>query len=800
MSPEPLRLLIVEDDGDLLRLVANAAVAEGMIVTSVMARWSAEAALAREAFDVAVVDLGLGAESGFDVLRLINDSYPQTSIVVMSANSSISSAIRSYEMAAFAYVQKPFEVDALLQTVARAAEHRRMTSHNRRMLWELQTINEVADGIAHSLELDDVLHGALERLCRALSVPNAAVRLKDEVTGAFDVAAVVGPEAIRRVWSANGGSIPRPSDSVIVTGKPVVIEDMADIVGAGPAESLPVRSAVSVPMIVGDELIGTLSLTYALPRRFSLGDQRLLMTIASQIGGSVQSARLHAVVREAQRDWQQTFDAISDPIAVYDRTGALVRGNAALGAHLGCRAAALRGRRCAEVGFCGGGCPACAVGTAAAGARRDEVTRPDGEIFSVTTFPMAGAGCGTVVQVAKNVTQEIVRARRMRLMTEELAAANRRSMAAVVQLKATQAQLVQAEKLSAIGQLVAGVAHELNNPLTSIIGYAQLLEEEVRGAPAAALDTAELARDLRRIAEESERAAGIVRNLLAFARRQSAARAPHDLGELFGRTLALREYALRTTGIAVEKAFTEDLPPAVVDSSQVQQALLNLILNAEQAMRGRETRRLRVGARFDEGAAAVELFVSDTGHGIDATNITRIFDPFFTTRDVGEGTGLGLSICYGIVRDHGGQIAVDSRPGEGSTFSVLLPARVSGASDQLPVLVACTDGGDYQMVPTALESWGQRVITVHSSAAARAEYASTRFGTLFVEGRFLRDDLVEWRAARGADGARTPLVLMGLGDDAEVERFGHAEASALLALPFELRALRSAVRAAQECV
>ena len=114
------------------------------------------------------------------------------------------------------------------------------------------------------------------------------------------------------------------------------------------------------------------------------------------------------------------------------------------------------------------------------------------------------------------------------------------------------------------------------------------------------------------------------------------------------------------------------------DGGQLQQALLNLLLNAEQAMRARTMRRIRVGARHVAEADAVELFIADSGHGIPDENLRRIFDPFFTTREVGEGTGLGLSICYGIVRDHGGQIAVESRVGQGTTFKVLLPARARG--------------------------------------------------------------------------------------------------------------------------
>src|SRR5204863_2594933 len=141
-----------------------------------------------------------------------------------------------------------------------------------------------------------------------------------------------------------------------------------------------------------------------------------------------------------------------------------------------------------------------------------------------------GAG---IVQIAKNVTPEIRSARQMRQMSDELAATNARLVATLDRLKSTQAQLLQAEKLSAIGQLVAGVAHELNNPLTSVIGYAQLLEEEL-DTPDAVRTGPELAQDLRRIAQESERAAKIVRNLLAFARRQTAERAPQDVADLFG--------------------------------------------------------------------------------------------------------------------------------------------------------------------------------------------------------------------------------------------------------------------------
>jgi two-component system NtrC family sensor kinase len=366
----------------------------------------------------------------------------------------------------------------------------------------------------------------------------------------------------------------------------------------------------------------------------------------------------------------------------------------------------------------------------------------------------------------------------------------------VDRLKSTQAQLLQAEKLSAIGQLVAGVAHELNNPLTSVIGFAQLLESELRSGEAAR-SSEEVGQDLRRIAEESGRAASIVRNLLAFARRQTAARAPQDVTELMQRVLDLRTYEFRLSSIELVTEFETWLPPVVADGSQLQQALLNLILNAERAMRGRATRRLTVGARLDPRAAAVELFVTDTGHGIDHENLSRIFDPFFTTRDVGEGTGLGLSICYGIVRDHGGQISVSSKVQIGTTFSILLPARIDPppASDG-GILVAHVDQTDRDFISAALTAWGYNVSSTDRVDDALARYRRGGLRVAFVDRRILAANLEAWRGAHAPGATPIPIVVMSTaGDDGEAGQFGHEQASALLVPPFQLPALRTALAA-----
>jgi CheY-like chemotaxis protein len=192
--------------------------------------------------------------------------------------------------------------------------------------------------------------------------------------------------------------------------------------------------------------------------------------------------------------------------------------------------------------------------------------------------------------------------------------------------------------------------------------------------------------------------------------------------------------------------------------------------------------------------------VKDTGHGIDRANLSRIFDPFFTTRDVGEGNGLGLSICYGIIRDHGGQITVESVVNAGTTFSVLLPARVDAAAAGEPVLIAHADQGERDYLAAALNGWGTRIITAATSCEAIDIYSHRPLLAAFVERGVVAADLTAWQTACEERGI--PLVLVSMSaDDGDVERFGREYAGAVLSPPFQLRAIRSAIRAiTKECV
>lgn len=244
-------------------------------------------------------------------------------------------------------------------------------------------------------------------------------------------------------------------------------------------------------------------------------------------------------------------------------------------------------------------------------------------------------------------------------------------MSDVTDAASLQAKLVHAEKLAAVGQLVSGVAHEVNNPLTAILGFADLLMENT--------DLPETARkDLRVILQEAQRTKQIVQNLLSFARQMPPQRKPVQLNSILRRTLQLRAYDFHSHGIEVTEQLDQELPPVIGDSHQLQQVFLNILNNAYDAVR--ETGRpARIEIMTARAGNSVEVSFRDNGQGISYPD--RIFDPFFTTKEVGKGTGLGLSICYGIVREHGGEILCHNNThAEGATFIVRLPAMPETAS------------------------------------------------------------------------------------------------------------------------
>ena len=236
-------------------------------------------------------------------------------------------------------------------------------------------------------------------------------------------------------------------------------------------------------------------------------------------------------------------------------------------------------------------------------------------------------------------------------------------------LQDAQAQLIQSEKLAAVGQLGAGIAHEVKNPLAGILGCAQL---SLRDAPAGTL----LQKNLQLIEKETRRCKAIIESLLKFARQEKALLEPTDINRVVEDSIAIVLHELELHQIKIHKDLAPQLPMIRGNANQLQQVLMNLLINAQHAMEG-SSGTVTLSTRL-ASPDQIEVRVVDTGPGIPQEIQKRIFEPFFSTKPTGKGTGLGLSVSYGIIKDHGGEIRPESEPGQGATFVITLPALASG--------------------------------------------------------------------------------------------------------------------------
>jgi len=376
----------------------------------------------------------------------------------------------------------------------------------------------------------------------------------------------------------------------------------------------------------------------------------------------------------------------------------------------------------------------------------------------------------------------------------------------VTDQKMLQEQLIQSEKMSAIGQLVSGVAHELNNPLAGISAFAQLLLTEKRFPP-----------DQRTAAEmiyaEARRASRIVQNLLTFARQHKPERTPTGVNQVLDDTLELRGYELRVRGIEVTRDYDEQIPETMADAHQLQQVFLNLVTNAEQAMEKspRESQRLIVRTR--RTGAVIRIDVEDTGPGIPPNLLERIFNPFFTTKPTGSGTGLGLSISLGIVREHEGRIWAENAPQGGARFIVEVPIvthRASGESqaiplvplqgDRLQILVVDDEASVRVSLQRYLAGRGHEVETTSSGREALGRLREGRFDAVIVDMRMPDVSGEElYRELQTNDPQHADRIIFTTGQlvDEQVRTFLASTGRPCVPKPFEFAAFDQALPAAR---
>ena len=421
----------------------------------------------------------------------------------------------------------------------------------------------------------------------------------------------------------------------------------ADVLGPALAESLGWPDVELARMTGGEgDLLGILCLADR-DRAMSPADSELLQALAAHASITLENSRLFSTIEQSRKQWVEVFDAITDLIVVHDQANHVLRVNRPLASLIGVPPTELIGVTMRALNAIAPAdshepCPFCRGPQGDSG--EFTYTADERTYLASTSQMRGGPDDGTrTIHVLKDITDAAV----------------------------LQAKLLHAEKMAAVGQLVSGVAHEVNNPLAAILGFTDLLLES-QELPESAKDS------LRVILQEAERTKVIVQNLLSFARQMPVQRKPVQLNAVLRRTLQLRSYDFVSHGLEIVERLSEDLPEIVGDSHQLQQVFLNILNNAYDAL-GETRRPGRIEIESCHRDGFVEVLFRDNGPGIAFPD--RIFDPFFTTKEVGRGTGLGLSICYGIVREHGGEILCFNNVGEdGSTFVVRLPVAAQTAT------------------------------------------------------------------------------------------------------------------------
>jgi two-component system NtrC family sensor kinase len=560
---------------------------------------------------------------------------------------------RLYRRGAQALARLALEGDV---TAELRADRARLSAELSRRLGELYALQELAHVLSASFRFGDVVAEVARYAMRALDASGAVVLLAPEDGGAFEVVAAKGVLAAqlrRRIDPESGGVV---LDAIGHEQLELRAGDGAPLVLLAGCS---VHAAVAVPLRAHGVTVGAIAVVDKLVGTFSADDARLLSTAATHAAVVLANARYFELVRDGKEQWEATFDALTEGIVLVDRDTVIRRANDAMAVIAGRKLDRVVGQHLGDALF--GDRPAVAdlVAAARAGRRPPAVVRRGsaGRILRVAASPLTRPTAeASAVVVVEDITEQ----------------------------KALESQLMQSEKLASVGTMVSGVAHELNNPLTSIAGLSEfLLEQGIGDEPSR--------EHLRVINDQAERASRIVRNLLSFAHQSPAERSSLDLGDVAERTVALMGYEMRRMGIDLQADIPSDLPPLLGNRDELQQVLLNLLTNAAYAV-GRlppgAPRKITVSVAA--AAERVVLRVADTGPGIAPEAAAKLFDPFYTTKPLGEGTGLGLFLAYGIAETHGGSLTASSTPGEGATFTLSLPRAPRDGVEPAPSSPAAT--------------------------------------------------------------------------------------------------------------
>lgn len=529
-------------------------------------------------------------------------------------------------------------------------------------------LNKIATTLTSTLQLDEILTSTVEGIRQLLKVEAASLVLRDDERGELIFKKTLGGEPdwiFQYSLKVDRGLI----GECITTGQPLMVHDAATDPrfdsGLDGVVGFETRGVLCAPLNARGHTLGAIELINKQEGRFTRYDQDVLVSMGASVANALYNARLFHQITvanaalEASRfellrsrsTLQALFDGITAPIYIVDRDYRLVAANLASAQQAGAAPAALVGQTCYQALYgstavCSG-CPLVETWSSGKGAQtaqrrwaRDDLDRNGTPVeWETNSYPIRNDN-GQVTQ-AIVFSQDVTEKRRL------------------------EASLAQSEKLAAVGQLAAGVAHEINNPLAAIIANSQLLQRELPVG-----DDRRESVDL--IALAGDRASRVVRDLLDFARQEPYQTAPTDVNASIASALTLVDHEFRTHSLNLILDLEQNLPLIEGGHDRLQGVWLNLLMNARDAVNSTQG-EIRLTSRRTDGHIVVT--VADNGVGIPAERLSRVFEPFYTTKAPGHGTGLGLSVCHQIIKQHGGDIQVSSLPGQGTTFTVSLPLR-----------------------------------------------------------------------------------------------------------------------------
>ena len=665
MSPVA-RVLVVEDEADIAESLRDFLTRkEGYSVVIApngpkALDYLEETAGTAASVDLVLLDMRMPGLSGLEVLAWIR-SHPElsyTRVVLLTAAASNEEKVEALSAGADDYITKPYYMQELLARVKTILRTQQLEKQLHRQSRQLAALNRVGQMVAATLETTEVYAAAVRGVDAVLETELAAVliveggRLHCQHVRHFRGAmpAHIFPSVDRgqgilgRTWS---------EQQTFCLNNPEA-DERYDAAQDSPI-GFHVRSILATPLTVRGRPVGVLAAYNKRDDQFSDVDLDLFASLASSVSEAIENAWLFQRIRMRQQDLlegrntlQALIDGIPNPIYTISDDWKLVAVNKSKADELNTTSEALAGQVCYRVFYNRRQpCEHCCVAITLAEKQEqhwpvrwlgdDHLPRE----WEVSGYPIPGKQVSSARAVV--VWQDKTEERRL------------------------ENSLMQAGKLAAIGQLAAGVAHEINNPLTAINANAQMLKMlmPVEDDNYEAVDL---------IGRAGERAAKVVRGLLDFARQEQYSFAPGSLNASIEETLELVNYQMHSANITVDVDMAEGLPPIVASWEHLKSVWLNLILNARDAVNHLpDSRRIEISTRLLRENDVVQVLFYDNGKGMSSAETAHIFEPFYTTKGPGQGTGLGLATSHRIIEQHGGEISVVSKPDEGTTFLILLP-------------------------------------------------------------------------------------------------------------------------------